>query len=85
MDWIVGITTVISVELMIRRKWYAWLVSLANQFVWLTYIIVAKQWGLLPLNLVMFVQNTRGLISWLRNKEELDGKADHLSDASPPP
>lgn len=55
--------------MMIRRKWYAWLAGLCNQFVWLTFIIVKGQYGLLPLNILMFVQNTRGLIIWLRHKD----------------
>ncbi len=82
-DWVVGFTTLLSVELMIRRKWYAWLAALGNQFVWLTYIIVASQYGLLPLNIILFVQNTRGLLAALRIERQLqDG---HRSETHPVP
>lgn len=85
MDWVVGFTTLIGVELMIRRKWYAWVFSIANQFVWLAYILVAKQYGLLPLNLVLFVQNTRGLIAWRRELREVNSHVAHrMSDKTPP-
>jgi hypothetical protein len=77
MDWVVGATTLICVELMIRRKWYAWCFSIGNQFVWLTYIVVAEQWGLLPLNLVLFVQNTRGLIAWRREHRKVNSHVEH--------
>ena len=67
MAWVVAITTIISVELMIRKSWWAWLTGLLNQGVWLTYIIVESQWGLLPLNMFMVFQNARGLRAWLRS------------------
>lgn len=84
-DWVVGLTTVICVELMIRRKWYAWLASIGNQFIWLTFIITKEQYGLLPLNIIMFIQYTRGLITWPRYKEQQSDAKDHLSDDAASP
>ena len=82
LDWVLGFTTLIGVELMIRQKWYAWVFSICNQFVWLTYIIVEQQYGLLPLNIALFFQNTRGLLKWSRLEREKSqhGQADHVSD-----
>ena len=86
LDWVVGFTTLINVELMIRKKWYCWLTALLNQGVWFAYIYFEGQWGLLPLNLCLVVKNTRGLLAWTRNKENNnDGKTDHLPDAADTP
>lgn len=81
MDWVVAFTTIICVELMIHRKWYAWLLALLNQGVWLTFIITREQYGLLPLNIMMVIQNTRGLITWWRLRRKADA-ADRMSDTT---
>ena len=85
MDWIVGFTTLISVELMIRRKWYAWVTAILNQFVWLTYIYYEDQWGLLPLNIALFIMNTRGLLAWLRTEDFNNGQEDHVPNKTDSP
>ncbi len=54
---------------MIRRKWYAWVFALLNQGVWLAFIIIKVQYGLLPLNILMTIQNTRGLLRALTDKD----------------
>ena len=64
MAWIVSILTIISMELMIRKHRAAWVVSLANQALWLIYICLLREWGLLPLNAAMWVQSIRGLRQW---------------------
>lgn len=75
-DLVVSVTTIISIEFMIRRKWYAWLLALLNQLVWFTYIMIAGQYGLLLLNVVLLVQNTRGLIAWrVQHKATTHAKA----------
>lgn len=86
MDWVVGFTTLVSVELMIRKKWYAWVTAILNQFVWLAFIYYEDQWGLLPLNLLLFIQNTRGLLAWLKTKDnDNNGKADRMPDQTHTP
>lgn len=65
-DWVVSLTTLCCMELMIRQKWYAWIAGLLNQFIWLVFIISNDKYGLLPLNILMFIQNTRGLLNWSR-------------------
>lgn len=84
-DWVVGFTTIICVELTIRRKWYAWLASLFNQFIWLIFILAKGQYGLLPLNILMFIQSTRGLIMWLHYKEQERDAKDRLSNTTVAP
>lgn len=47
-------------------KAYAWAVGLANQVLWLVFIIVFKAWGLLPLNGALVITYTRNLLKWKR-------------------
>ena len=68
MSWIISISTIICMELMIRKAWYAWVLTLFNQLLWVFYIYSTKQWGLLLLNAVMTVLAIRGLITWLRDE-----------------
>ncbi len=83
-DWIVGVTTIAASELMVRKKWYAWLANLANQGIWLTYIYLNKEWGLLPLNFFLTFQAVRGLRLWLRDERGHHDKKDSLPDAAAP-
>jgi hypothetical protein len=62
-----------------------WLASIGNQFIWLIFIITKEQYGLLPLNILMFIQYTRGLITWLRYQEQERNAKDRVSNAADSP
>lgn len=63
---LISLTTLVVTELLVRKSLWAWWASLANQGLWLGYIFYLGEWGLLPLNLAMIVQNIRGLRAWSR-------------------
>lgn len=42
----------------------AWLVGLANQALWLVWIVAAQAWGLIPLNIVLWVVYARNNFKW---------------------
>lgn len=42
----------------------AWLVGLANQALWLVWIVAAQAWGLIPLNIVLWVVYARNHFKW---------------------
>jgi len=42
----------------------AWLVGLFNQALWLVWIIAAGAWGLLPLNIVLWIVYARNHLKW---------------------
>lgn len=49
------------------RKWrWTWLVGLANQAVWLAFIVAFGAWGLLPLSAALIVVYTRNHVLWGR-------------------
>lgn len=42
------------------RRW-AWRISLVNQCLWLTWILIGHHWGLLPMNVGLFVVAIRNI------------------------
>lgn len=42
----------------------AWLVGLCNQVLWLTWILASGTYGLLPMNLAVWVVYTRNHFKW---------------------
>ena len=56
--------TIIFMYLNGSKKRYSWLVSLANQPLWLALIILTGAWGLLPTNVFMIALAVRGWKNW---------------------
>ena len=44
----------------------AWLVGLLAQLLWLVWIVVTRTWGLLPMNLALWVVYGRNHLKWNR-------------------
>ena len=42
----------------------AWLIGIVNQVLWLVWIIASATWGLLPLNITLWVLYARNHIKW---------------------
>ena len=42
----------------------AWLVGLGNQALWLVWIIATATWGLIPLNIALWVVYGRNHLKW---------------------
>ena len=43
---------------------FAWAIGLVNQFLWLIWIVVSNSWGLLPMNLALWIVYSRNHIAW---------------------
>lgn len=50
-----------------NKKKSAWLVGLFNQLLWLVWIISIQAWGLLPMNIALWIVYSRNYLKW--NKE----------------
>jgi len=46
----------------------AWLVGLANQALWGVWILASGSWGLLPMNIVLWIVYTRNHLKWRRQQ-----------------
>ena len=67
--WITSAVTLYSMFLLGHKKWYGWLIGLANQSLWLTTIFMFKEWGLLPLTACLIVLYAHNLRRWRREAE----------------
>jgi hypothetical protein len=67
MTWILSAITIFSMWLAGNRNPWAWVVSLLNQALWFTWIVLEGEWGLLPMNLAMVFVSFRNLRKWLND------------------
>ena len=65
MDWILSLTTFLSMACLARRMWQGWLIGLANQALWL-YLIFTRpgMYGLLPLAVALTCVYTAAIWNW---------------------
>lgn len=68
LPWILSAITIWMTILAGNKHRLAWLVGIANQTLWFTWIVLSETWGLLPMNFAMCVVYARNHIRW--NKEE---------------
>lgn len=64
MDWVTGGMTVLSMELLAKRRWEGWAVGLANQFLWAWLIYTRELWGLAPLVAILTWRYAVALRKW---------------------
>ena len=46
-----------------------WVLGLFNQMLWLIWIILSKNWGLLPMNIAMWIVYVRNHRKWRKQLE----------------
>ena len=64
LPWLLSAITIYSMWLAGDRKRYAWLVGLANQALWLVWIVATESWGFLPMNFALWVVYGRNHWKW---------------------
>lgn len=47
-----------------NKKRFSWLVGLLNQFLWLIWIVLSNSWGLLPMNIALWIVYSRNYLKW---------------------
>ena len=62
--WILSAITIYMFLLAGNKKKSAWIVGLCNQVLWLIWIITIQSWGLLPMNIALWVIYFRNYIKW---------------------
>lgn len=64
MPWLLSMLT-ITMNIMAGNKHkHTWLLGLFLQILWLTWIILSETWGLIPLNVCLWIIYTRNYILW---------------------
>jgi hypothetical protein len=64
LPWLLSAITIYSMWLAGERKNYTWLIGLANQALWLVWIVATQAWGLLPMNLALWFVYGRNHWKW---------------------
>jgi len=64
LPWLLSAITIYMTILAGNTNKNTWLVGLLNQFFWLTWIIASQSWGLIPLNIVLWIVYFRNHLKW---------------------
>ena len=64
LPWLLSAITLYMMFLAGNKSKYAWLIGLINQALWLIWIVASSAWGLLPMNIGLWVVYTRNHLKW---------------------
>lgn len=67
LPWLLSAITIYMTVLAGNKRRHAWLVGLANQGLWLFWILYTGSWGFLPMNIALWIVYGRNHMKW--NKE----------------
>jgi len=74
LPWLLSAITIWMTVLTGNKHPSAWLVGLVNQALWFAWIVAAEQWGMLPMNIALWVVYGRN--HWLWQAGEVDHEDD---------
>ena len=67
LPWVLSAITIYMTVLAGNKTRWAWAIGLGNQALWLLWIIVTATWGLLPMNLALWVIYGRNHFKWMKS------------------
>lgn len=68
LPWLLSAITIYTMFLAGDRKKYTWLIGLGNQALWLVWIVASAAWGLLPMNIALWIVYTRNHFKWAQER-----------------
>jgi len=75
--WLTSAITLWGIHEQGHKRSRGWAIGLANQALWITFIVLFGAWGLLPLSLALIVMYGRNLLAWRRDEVHgFDGDGD---------
>ncbi|WP_273280897.1 hypothetical protein [Pseudooceanicola atlanticus] len=66
LPWVLSVITIYMTVLAGNKTRWAWALGLTNQALWLIWIITTGTWGLLPMNLALWVVYARNHLIWMK-------------------
>jgi len=66
MPWLLSAITIYMTILAGNKTRWVWLLGIANQALWLTWIFATEAWGLLPMNAALWIVYARNHLKWMR-------------------
>lgn len=70
LPWLLSAITIYMTVLAGNKTPWAWALGLANQALWLVFIISTETWGLLPMNIALWAVYGRNHWKWTRQPEQ---------------
>ena len=67
LPWLLSAITIYMTVLAGNKSKNAWLFGLGNQALWLLWIITVGAWGLLPMNIALWIVYARNHLKWNRS------------------
>ena len=64
LPYLLSAITIYSMLLAGNKRKGAWAVGLVNQLLWLIWIILTSTWGLLPMNIALWLVYGRNYLKW---------------------
>ena len=64
MPWLLSAITIYMTVLAGNKNRYAWVIGLANQALWLIWIVASESWGLIPMNIALWIVYGRNHLKW---------------------
>jgi len=70
LPWLMSCLTIWMTLLAGNNHPRAWAVGLANQVLWVTWIIASETWGLIPMSIALAIVYARNHFKWKAEKED---------------
>lgn len=70
LPWLLSAITIRMTVLAGNKHHSAWLLGLVNQGLWLSWILITGTWGLIPMNLALWVVYARNHFKWIADREK---------------
>lgn len=64
LPWLLSLNTIVMNIMVGNKNKWSWALGLAGQVLWLVWILMVEAWGLIPLNLALWVIYIRNHIKW---------------------
>lgn len=68
LPWLLSAITIWMTVLAGNKHRSAWAIGLANQSLWLVWIVASESWGLIPMNIALWIVYGRNHLRWNANK-----------------
>lgn len=66
LPWLLSAITIWTMFLAGNKHRQTWTIGLANQALWLVWIVASSAWGLLPMNAALWIVYARNHLKWSR-------------------
>ena len=64
LPWVLSAVTIWMTVLAGNKHRHAWAIGLGNQMLWLVWIVASGTWGLIPMNLILWMIYARNHLKW---------------------